>query len=76
MITYGAYGAGSWRIRSGTPIGEMTFVKVRDFTSDPAWEAADAHDGDIEKIVSVCTDPAYAMIRARRPDHAVPSDVR
>lgn len=52
---------GSCPFESGTPIGEMTFVKVRDFTGDPAWEAADAHDGDIEKIVSVCTDPAYAM---------------
>ncbi|MEU7729685.1 hypothetical protein AB0B78_31300 [Streptomyces sp. NPDC040724] len=49
------------RLTGGTPIGEMSFVRIRDFTKDPAWEAADSHTGDIEKIVSVCTDPAYAM---------------
>ncbi|MGW6940315.1 hypothetical protein ACWGF3_15160 [Streptomyces xanthophaeus] len=49
------------RFQDGTPIGSMNFVRIRDFTADPAWEAADSHDGDTEKIVSVCTDPAYAM---------------
>ncbi len=49
------------RFEDGTPIGGMEFVKVRGFTRDPGWEAADAHTGDIEKIVSLCTDPAYAM---------------
>ncbi|WP_405681116.1 hypothetical protein OG239_00610 [Streptomyces sp. NBC_00868] len=49
------------RFHDGTPIGEMRFVKIRGFTADPAWEAADSHTGDIEKIVAVCTDPAYAM---------------
>ncbi|MEU7556481.1 hypothetical protein AB0B01_29865 [Streptomyces sp. NPDC044571] len=49
------------RFEDGTPIGEMSFVRIRDYTRDPAWEAADSYTGDIEKIVSVCTDPAYAM---------------
>ncbi|MFF3863297.1 hypothetical protein [Streptomyces sp. NPDC002209] len=52
---------GLCRFEGGTPLGEMEFVRIRDYTQDPAWEAADAHTGDIEKIVSVCTDPADAM---------------
>ncbi|MEV6582729.1 hypothetical protein AB0M92_31725 [Streptomyces sp. NPDC051582] len=53
--------AGPCRFEDGTPIGEMSFVRIRDYTADPAWEAADSYTGDIEKIVSVCTDTAYAM---------------
>ncbi|MFJ5551214.1 hypothetical protein [Streptomyces sp. NPDC093225] len=49
------------RFEAGTPIGGMEFVRIRDFTADPGWEAADSYTGDIEKIVSVCTDPGYAM---------------
>ncbi|MFF4012763.1 hypothetical protein [Streptomyces sp. NPDC001717] len=49
------------RFEDGTPIGDMEFVRIRDYTRDPAWEAADSHTGDIEKIVSVCTDPTYVM---------------
>lgn len=30
------------RFHDGTPIGEMHFVKIRGFTADPAWEAADS----------------------------------
>ncbi|QPP05203.1 hypothetical protein G4Z16_01040 [Streptomyces bathyalis] len=46
---------------SGTPIGSMSFVRIRDYTSDPAWEAADSHSRDIEKVVAMCTDSAYSM---------------
>jgi len=46
---------------TGTPLGHMSFVRIRNYTANPAWEAADAHTGDIEKVVSVCTDSAYAM---------------
>ncbi|MFF1716910.1 hypothetical protein [Streptomyces sp. NPDC058268] len=46
---------------SGMRLGYMTFVRLRDYTSTPAWEAADAHSGDLEKILALCTDPAYAM---------------
>ncbi|MER6782204.1 MULTISPECIES: hypothetical protein [unclassified Streptomyces] len=52
---------GLCRFEDGAPIGAMEFVRIRDYTRDPAWEAADSHTGDIEKIVSVCIDPAYAM---------------
>ncbi|MFD7079080.1 hypothetical protein [Streptomyces sp. NPDC059918] len=52
---------GLCRFEDGTPIGAMEFVRIRDYTRDRAWEAADSHTGDIEKIVSVRTDPAYAM---------------
>jgi GNAT superfamily N-acetyltransferase len=46
---------------SGTRIGGMRFVRIRNYTSDPAWEAADSDSSDIESVVSVCTDPAYSM---------------
>ncbi|MEU8140139.1 hypothetical protein [Streptodolium elevatio] len=42
-------------------LGHMEFVRLRDYTADPGWDAADAHTGDLEKIVSVCTNPEYAM---------------
>lgn len=47
--------------QTGARLGHMSFARIRDFTRDPAWEAADAHSGDLEKILATCTDPEYAM---------------
>ncbi|MDO0936381.1 hypothetical protein QQY66_33530 [Streptomyces sp. DG2A-72] len=46
---------------TGIPIGDMSFVRIRSYTKDSGWEAADSYTGDIEKVVSVCTEPEYAM---------------
>jgi hypothetical protein len=48
-------------VTSGPSIGHMSFVRIRDFTGDPGWEAADSYSGDIEKVVAVCTDPEHVM---------------
>jgi GNAT superfamily N-acetyltransferase len=41
----------------GTEIGYLHLCRLRDYTADNRWEAADAESGDLESIVSTVLDP-------------------
>ncbi|WP_405669660.1 hypothetical protein [Streptomyces sp. NBC_01530] len=41
----------------GTEIGYLLLCRLRDYTADNRWEAADAESGDLESIASTVLDP-------------------
>ncbi|MFJ2264722.1 hypothetical protein ACIOKD_41820 [Streptomyces sp. NPDC087844] len=44
-------------IEEGTEIGYLLLCRLRDYTADNRWEAADAESGDLESIASTVLDP-------------------
>ncbi|SOD91520.1 hypothetical protein [Streptomyces sp. Ag109_G2-15] len=44
-------------IEEGTEIGHLLLCRLRDYTADNRWEAADAESGDLESIASTVLDP-------------------
>ncbi|MGW2572871.1 hypothetical protein [Streptomyces sp. NPDC001537] len=44
-------------IEEGTEIGYLHLCRLRDYTGDNRWEAADAESGDLESIASTVLDP-------------------
>ncbi|MEV0227413.1 hypothetical protein [Streptomyces sp. NPDC050704] len=82
-VTYGTAGEEEWEDEeeggghapaAGSEIGHLILWRLRDYTGENRWEAADAESGDLEVVVSAVPDARGTAPRSRKRSH-IPSAI-